>query len=114
MAASKTPRVRLLHIRDEIDELQSHIRGVGFDDFAANYLLLRATERAILIISEAVRTLADTMTANFPDIPWQAIRGIGNIIRHEYERVDPRVLWDVITHRLPPLRAAVATLIDRT
>ena len=96
MAASKTPKLRLLHIRDEIDDLQSHLDGIEFENFATNYLLVRATERAILIISEAVRTLPDTMIDAFPDIPWQAIRGIGNIIRHEYERVDPRVLWDVI------------------
>lgn len=114
MAASKTPRVRLLHIRDEIDALQSHLRDVAFDDFAANYLRLRATERAILIISEAVRTLPESMTAEFPDIPWQAIRGIGNIIRHEYERVDPRILWDVINNRLPPLKDAVNPLLEQT
>lgn len=114
MAASKTPHVRLLHIRDEIDQLRLNLGDINYVDFAGNYLLLRATERAILIISEAVRMLPESMTDERPEIPWQAIRAIGNILRHEYERVDPRVLWDIVQNRLPPLREAVHALISQS
>jgi uncharacterized protein with HEPN domain len=34
---------------------------------------------------------------------------MGNIIRHEYQRVETEVLWRVITHSLPQL----APVIDR-
>lgn len=114
MAASKTPRVRLLHIRDEIDNLNSNLGPITFEQFQQSYLALRATERAILIISEAVKTLPEDLTKDFSDIPWQAIRAIGNIIRHEYETVDAHVLWDIVTIRLPALQAVVKTLISRT
>ena len=114
MAASKTPRIRLLHIRDEIDHLKTHLGPLTFEQFQKNYLALRATERAILIISEAVKTLPKELTQDFPEIPWQAIRAIGNIIRHEYETVDAHVLWDIVTIRLPALNDVVETLISRT
>ena len=39
-----------------------------------------------------------------------AVRGIGNILRHEYERVEAAVRWRVVTESLPRL----ATVIDRT
>jgi uncharacterized protein with HEPN domain len=39
-----------------------------------------------------------------------AVRGIGNILRHEYERVEAAVRWRVVTESLPKL----ATVIDRT
>ena len=113
MAASKSPQIRLLHIRDEIDHLQSHFINIDYEQFAGNYILLRATERAILIVSEAVRMLPEELTKEHSDIPWQAIRAIGNIIRHEYERVDPRVLWDVVQNRLPALRAVTEILLSR-
>ncbi|MGQ0446187.1 MAG: HepT-like ribonuclease domain-containing protein [Beijerinckiaceae bacterium] len=27
------------------------------------------------------------------DIPWQKVAGIGNVLRHDYERIAPDVLW---------------------
>ena len=71
--------------------------------------MVRTTERAILIIAEAAKALPVELTANNPEIDWDAIRGIGNILRHEYERVETAVLWRVVTESLPEL----APVIDR-
>ena len=57
MAASKSPRLRLLHIRDEIDGVHDATQGVTFADFCDSYMLRRAIERALQIISEAARAL---------------------------------------------------------
>lgn len=92
MAASKSPRLRLLHIRDEIVALTPHMASATYEKFAEDYLMIRAAERAILIISEAAKSLPDELLSQEPDIEWRAIRSIGNILRHEYERVEPRVL----------------------
>jgi uncharacterized protein with HEPN domain len=32
---------------------------------------------------------------------------MGNILRHEYHRVDDRIVWNTVKTELPPLRAAV-------
>jgi uncharacterized protein with HEPN domain len=109
MAASKTPRVRLAHIRDELDWLLPRFAGISFETFAADIVMVRATERALLIISEAAKALPEELTTRYPEIEWHAIRGIGNILRHEYERVEPRILWNTLTLSLPRL----SPVIDR-
>ena len=61
MSPSKNPVIRLLHIKDEIDALLQAFSSVEKEQFATNYILVRATERAILIISEAAKALPDEL-----------------------------------------------------
>ena len=112
MAASKSPRLRLLHIYNEIETLIPYFLDVTFEDFFRDYLKIRATERAILIISEATKSLPDDLLSQRPDVEWRAIRSIGNLLRHEYERIDPAVLWSIVHDQLPELRDAVITLLE--
>ncbi len=112
MAPSKSPNIRLLHIKDEIDALLPYLSNLEQQSFLTNDLLIRATERAVLIISEAVRALPDELIGLQPDIDWSAIRAIGNIIRHEYDRVEPMILWNIVHFELPQLSVAVDFLLE--
>jgi len=42
-----------------------------------------------------------------PGVPWHKVRAIGNVLRHEYHRIAPKVIWDVIAVELDPLEAAL-------
>jgi uncharacterized protein with HEPN domain len=44
-------------------------------------------ERDIEIISEASRHLTYELKARRTEIPWSKVAGMGNVLRHEYERV---------------------------
>jgi uncharacterized protein with HEPN domain len=112
MAATKSPLMRLGHIRDEITNLLPLFTGVDYSTFASSYSMVRTTERAILIIAEAVKALPADLTTRYPEIEWHAIRGIGNILRHEYERVETEVLWQVVTRSLPQLAPVIERMID--
>jgi hypothetical protein len=66
MAPSKSPLMRLGHIRDEIASLLPLFNNVDYAAFCRSYMLLRVTERAILIIAEAAKALPDELTARYP------------------------------------------------
>jgi len=63
MAASKSPRVRLLHIRDEIDGVADIVKGLSFEQYRTSYIHRRAFERAAQIVSEAARALPPDILA---------------------------------------------------
>ena len=67
MAATRNPKLRLLHIRDEIDGLTAALAGVSFEQYRGSYALRRVTERALQIVSEAAR--AYFLQSCSPDIP---------------------------------------------
>jgi uncharacterized protein with HEPN domain len=97
---SATPRLR--DIIDALERIRSETEGVALDAFEADWRK-RWVERGIEIISEASRHLPADMKARHPEIPWRKVASVGNVLRHEYERTAPDVLWTVAHEDLPIL-----------
>ena len=76
--------------------------------------MIRAVERAVQIISEAAKELPQAMRDSEPEVPWQQIIRIGNVLRHEYYRIREDVLVDILQTDLPELRPAVVRLLATT
>jgi uncharacterized protein with HEPN domain len=68
-------------------------------------------QRAIEIISEASRAIPDELKSTRPEIPWPKVRGIGNILRHQYEGLSDPIIWNVVTDELPRLKKAVEAMV---
>jgi uncharacterized protein with HEPN domain len=111
IAASKSPRARLLHIRDEIEGVAAIAAELSFEEYQASYIHRRAIERAAQIVSEAAKALPKDLLARHSDAPWSSIIGIGNILRHEYQRLDDKQLWEVATVHLPALEPIVRRML---
>ncbi|MCA6122500.1 DUF86 domain-containing protein [Bradyrhizobium sp. WSM 1704] len=110
--ASKSPRARLLHIRDEIEGVALTIRGLSFARYQDSYIHRRAVERAVQIVSEAAGALSPDIQSRYPDAPWPSIIGIGNILRHEYQRLDDKQLWEIATVHMPKLQPIILRMLD--
>ena len=67
-------------------------------------------QRAIEIISEAVRRIPDELKARRREIDWRSIAGIGNVLWHEYHTISDRVIWDVVEKDLHSLKMAVEAI----
>ncbi len=97
----------LAEILEAIDGIETHTAGKSLSDFERDWLLRLAVQRALEIISEACRHIPDDLLTFAPEIPWKKIRGIGNILRHEYHRIADDVVWVVVKENIGPLRAAI-------
>ncbi len=88
---------------------------MDFAAFDANEQALYASLHALLIVSEAARKLGDEADVLVPGQPWQSIRSIGNVLRHEYDGIDPEIIWRVIRNGdLASLKQAVAEVLSRS
>lgn len=59
--------------------------------------------RNLAVIGEAVRALPAEVRAEYPNVPWTAIAGLRNIVIHEYFRVNPKLIRDIVDEQLIPL-----------
>jgi uncharacterized protein with HEPN domain len=105
---------RLGHIVANIDRIESHIAGRSFAEFEVDPMLTDAVERCLQRITEAsIRIGAARMAEIVPDLPFGEVRGLGNILRHVYEKIDLATVWDTVRHDLPALRAACAAALGQ-
>ena len=70
-------------------------------------------QRGVEIISEASRHLPDDLIARNPEIPWQKVAGIGNVLRHNYESIAAPVLWKLVEADLPTLEKVCRSELAR-
>lgn len=105
---------RARDILDAIQAIRSYTKGMSRSRYLSDRKTQSAVERELLTIAEACGKLLDmdaSLERRFLHIPWLAIRGMGNVIRHEYGRVEPEIVWDTITgNDLDALAQAVQIL----
>jgi uncharacterized protein with HEPN domain len=94
--------------------IEQFTSGMDFGAFRSNPMAVSAVERKLQIVSEAAIRLGDEAERCCPDIPWREIRGIGNQLRHAYERIDLNTIWNAITDDLPPPKAAVIRALGQS
>jgi uncharacterized protein with HEPN domain len=95
---------------ESIQGIERAITGKSYRDFERSWVLRSAIERGIEIISEASRHLGRELKSQHKDVRWKDIAGIGNILRHEYQRVDSQIVWNAVKNDLPPLKTALLAI----
>lgn len=106
-------RDRLEDIRDAIALVEQFTANKDFEDYQHNVMLRSAVERQLQIISEAAYRIGDDASQVDPGHNWQALRSLGNVLRHAYHRIDDAMLWDVVTNDLPELKASVHAALKK-
>jgi uncharacterized protein with HEPN domain len=102
---------RLLDMLLAARELDKYTTGVSFEEFDQNRLLQHAVIRLIEIVGEAARNVSSEFKAAHPEIPWLGIVGIRNQLIHEYFRVSPDKVWEVVKKDMAALIAQIEPLV---
>lgn len=105
--ATRTPLLRVHDMLESIAGIEEAIKGKSFRDYQRSWVLRSAVERGIEVISEASRHLARELKSPHKDVRWKDIAGIGNVLRHEYQRIDGRIIWRAVKDDLPSLKKAL-------
>ena len=95
---------------DYIEQAMTYVRSMTFEQYSSDRKTQRAVERCIEVISEGSRHIPDEIKAKRPDIPWRDVATIGNVFRHQYHTVAPRIVWDTVNLDLPALEVALRSI----
>ena len=94
---------RLTDIVEAIERIGSVLQDVPLEVFEGDWQKRWIVERGIQIISEASRHLPGDLKARHPEVPWRKVADIGNILRHEYDRTAPDIIWKLTRDDLSTL-----------
>jgi len=96
---------------EAIERVEQITQGKTLAEFAQSWQMRWIVQRAIEIISEASRAIPDELKLTRPEIAWPQVRGIGNILRHEYQGLSDPIIWRVVTDELPRLKTAIQAIM---
>lgn len=96
-------RFRVGDILAGVQAALEYTDGMTFDEFAADRRTRDAVIRNLMTMGESVRWIPGPIREANPGVPWTTLRGVRNVVVHEYFGVDERILWNTVVHDLPPL-----------
>ena len=109
------PRQWKLYLEDilsAIQKIQQYTSGMNLDKFRSSNITIDAVIRNFTVIGEAARQIPPEIEARYDSVPWHKMRGLRNIVVHEYFGLDANILWETIQTDLPPLVPAIKNVLD--
>jgi uncharacterized protein with HEPN domain len=93
-----------------IRKIERYTAGMDQEVFQGDERTVDAVARNLEIVGEATKQLPEDFIAGFPEVPWRRIAGLRNRIVHDYFGLDLQIIWQVVRHDLPELRAQLEGL----
>lgn len=94
------------------EEAQAVVVREGRDAFFRSRALQLAAEALLQKLGEAVNRLPSEFRDDHPEVSWRPIRGMRNIVTHEYDQIDYELVWTALTVSLPKDVNAVQAIVD--
>ncbi len=111
MPLSRRDPANLLDMLEAAEKVQHFLKNKTFEDFLKDDMLRAAVERNLGIIGEAARRISEELKKEHPGIPWRKIIAQRNVLIHEYDDIDYKEIWGVVTFHLRRLINQIRPLI---
>lgn len=96
-------RFRVRDILAAVNAVAAYTDGMTFEEFVADARTRDAVVRNLMTMGESVRWIPDVILDGHPRVPWRTMRGVRNVVVHEYFGIDDAILWETVRGDLPPL-----------
>lgn len=105
-------KMRVRDILDCIERIQSYTSGMSFEEFREDQKTVDAVIRNFEIIGEAAGYIPIEIQDQYSQVAWLEMRGMRNIIIHEYFGVSLSIIWQTIKHDLAPLASGLHIILQ--
>jgi uncharacterized protein with HEPN domain len=110
---SRDVEIHLQDILTSIDAIEQFVVDMDIHLYHADLKTRSAVERQLQITTEAAFRLGEQAAKLCPTVDWRGVRGLGNVLRHEYDEIDDEEIWAAIHEKLPHLKAAAQNALAK-
>lgn len=86
--------------------------GASYEAFKTHSTYRNAVALCLLQIGELANHLTDPFKAAHAQVPWRQVRGMRNLVAHQYTTMDIEVIWHTSIEDIPELKAFCSELLD--
>lgn len=103
---------RLLHILEQLQNVEEFVAGKSLEDLQQDKLLQYAVVKSIEIIGEAAYMLSLQFKEGHPQVAWNEIVKMRHVLVRGYYHISPPMVWGIIQDDLPELRPYIIEFIE--
>lgn len=107
----KNNEMYLNHILQRCRKIEKITSEHTLEDLFENEDLQDILTRSLEIIGEATANISEDFREEHTDIPWGQMKGMRNVLIHQYFRVDLEFVWGTALNDVPVLRQKVEEII---
>ena len=101
----------LQDILDAINDIESFIDDMTYEEFIKDRKTLNAVVRSVEIIGEASKNIPESMKAKNKELPWKQMSGMRDKLIHAYFGIDTETLWKAVKENIPPLKQSIKKIL---
>ena len=96
-----------------INDIMSYIEGYSYESYNNDPKTIDASLMKLTQIGEMVGRITKKFQDIHNDINWREIKGLRNVVVHNYESVNEMIIWETITNNLPELKETYIILLNQ-
>lgn len=89
----------------------SYLETTSYEEFEKNGIIQDAVIRRIEIIGEASNRVSNEVQKQYPDILWREMKGMRNLLIHEYDVINIDEVWNTVKNEFPKLIKQIEEII---
>jgi uncharacterized protein with HEPN domain len=104
-----------LFIRDileAIENIEDFIWKMDFNQFNSDEKTRSAVVWKIGIIGEAAKNIPKNIKDRHKELPWREMARMRDKISHFYFGVDYKIVWEVVSKRLPEIKPIIQKILE--
>ena len=105
-------RFRVRDILAALHAVADYTDGMTFDQFAADGRTRDAVIHNLVTMGESIRWIPEPILLAHPQVPWHTMRGVRNVLVHEYFGVDALILWHTVRRDVPPIVPLLEAVLE--
>ena len=105
-------RFRVRDILAAVRAIADYTDGMTFEEFVGDARTMDAVIRNLMTMGESIRWIPEPILEAHPQVPWRTLRGVRNVVVHEYFGVDSEILWETVRSDLPPLAPKLEAMLQ--
>ena len=86
-----------------INLIYRYSEGLSKEEFYKNQEKQDVLIHRLEIMGEASKRLSDEIIDAFPDIPWKQIKGMRDVLIHQYDDIMLEIVWETVQKRIPEI-----------
>jgi uncharacterized protein with HEPN domain len=113
MSPNRGWKIRLKDILASIEKIQVYTQSMTYEQFRADNKTVDAVIRNLEVIGEAAGHIPLEIQEKYPELAWLEMRGMRNMMVHEYFGVSLPIVWHTIKHDLQPLADGLGRILQK-